>query len=107
MFNLIIAQAAVPAAGGVNAKILNFLPFILIIAVFYFLMIRPQQKQQKQMKLMISEAKKGDEVMMAGGMYGTIVDATPTDVQVEVAKGVVIKFARTAIQSIKGYQLKK
>lgn len=59
------------SSGGAGA-LLSFLPFILIIAIFYFLIIRPQQKKQKDQQAMLDSLKKGDRVVTAGGMYGTI-----------------------------------
>ena len=70
-----IAYAAQGQAPSDMNPLLNFLPFILIFAVFYFLLIRPQQKRQQELQKMVSELKKGDRVVTAGGVIGTITSA--------------------------------
>ncbi len=107
MFSFILAQTAAAPAAAKSNPIMNFLPFILVIAIFYFLLMRPQQKQQKLLKKMIAEVKKGDQVVLAGGLYGTIIEVKPAEILVEVAQGVVMTYARSSIQSIKGYEVKK
>lgn len=63
-----------PAGGGQENMLVSFLPFILIFVVFYFLLIRPQQKKQKEHQKMLAGLKKGDAVITAGGLLGRIVD---------------------------------
>ncbi|MCA1907631.1 MAG: preprotein translocase subunit YajC [Magnetospirillum sp.] len=94
------AQAAAPAgglAGGVEA----FLPLILIFVVFYFLMIRPQQKRMKAHKEMLSALRRGDRVVLGGGIMGQVAKVTSdTEVQVEIADGVKVRVVRSAIQEV-------
>ena len=59
-----------PAGGG--NPLMQFMPIILMFAIFYFLLIRPQQKKQKQLQLMIKSLKKGDRVLTTGGILGTV-----------------------------------
>lgn len=65
-----------PSGGGASqggpAALLSFLPFVLIIGIFYFLIMRPQQKKQKEQQRMIDALRKGDKVLTSGGFYGTI-----------------------------------
>jgi preprotein translocase subunit YajC len=76
-----------------------FLPLILLFAIFYFLMIRPQQKRQKEHKALLANLRKGDQVITAGGMYGRITGITDTVVTVEVAEKVRVKVARGQIST--------
>jgi preprotein translocase subunit YajC len=90
------AQAA---AGGPSSVISLALPFILL-AVFYFLMIRPQQKRVKEHKAMVEALKKGDEVLTNGGLGGTITKVGDGFVQVEVANNVEVTVQQNSIASL-------
>jgi preprotein translocase subunit YajC len=85
------------AASGQGGQIMAFLPLILLFAVFYFLLIRPQQKRAKTHKQFIENLKKGDRVVTSGGMYGTITGVTDDSVTVEVAEKVRVKVLKSAI----------
>ena len=76
---------------------ITFLYIIVIIAVFYFLWIRPQQKQRKAMIEMLGTLKPGDEVLTAGGMVGTVRAIGDETIDVEIAEGVIAKFTKPAI----------
>ncbi len=90
-----------PPGGGQGAPpgnpLLSFLPLIVIFAIFYFLLIRPQQKRQKEHKKFLEALKKGDEVITNGGIYGRVVDIDGNVVSLEVAKNVVIRVAKSQI----------
>ena len=90
-----IAYAA-DAAGGAGG-FASFLPLILIFVVFYFLLIRPQQKQAKMHRQFLSDLKTGDKVITRGGMHGTITGLTDTVVTLEIAKEIRVKVSRDAI----------
>ena len=93
-----IAYAAGPAAGaGGGAGIASFIPLILIFVVFYFLLIRPQQKQAKQHQQFLSDLKNGNKVVTKGGIHGTITGMTDSVITVEIADNVRIKLSRSAI----------
>lgn len=66
------AQDQAAQAGGETSTLLSFLPLILIFVIFYFLLIRPQQKRQRELQKMIEGLKKGDRVVTSGGIIGTI-----------------------------------
>jgi preprotein translocase subunit YajC len=92
---LILAlQAAQP--GGIAL----FLPLILIMVIFYFLMIMPAQRRQKKTAQMLKELKNGDKVVTNGGIYGTIVGLETDSVQLRIAEQVKIKVARNAIAGL-------
>lgn len=92
-----VAYAAGPAIGGGAGGFASFIPLILIFVVFYFLLIRPQQKQAKQHQAFLNDLKKGNKVMTKGGIHGTITALTDTVVTLEIAKDVAIKVSRDAI----------
>ncbi len=93
-----VAHAAGPALGGGGAAGFgSFIPLILIFVVFYFLLIRPQQKQAKQHQAFLSALKKGSRVITKGGLHGVITELDDGVVKLEVANGVVVKVSRDAI----------
>ena len=79
------------------STITMFLPLVLIMAVFYFLMIRPAQKQRKNVAEMLKNLKVGDKVVTNGGIYGTIAGLEDDAVQLRIAEQVKVKVARSAI----------
>lgn len=86
------------AAGGAGG-IASFIPLILIFAVFYFMLIRPQQKQAKLQQQFLNELKNGNKVVTKGGIHGTVVGLTESVVTLEIADNVRIKVARAFIGS--------
>jgi len=93
-------QAQGAAEGGGMSGIMSFLPFVAIIAIFYFLIIRPQNKKQKETQKMLSALKKGDKIVTIGGIHGTIQSVKEQTVIVKVDDGIKIEFSRTAISSV-------
>jgi preprotein translocase subunit YajC len=91
------AQAAGASPGG---DLLTFLPMIAIFVVFYFLLIRPQQKRAKETRAMLESLQKGDEVITAGGIVGKISKLTDQYAAVEIAPSVEISVQRGAIAQI-------
>jgi preprotein translocase subunit YajC len=85
------------AQGGQSAMIYQLLMWAGIIGVFYFFMIRPQQKKQKDQKAFLSALKKGDEVVTIGGLHATVVSVYESTVTVEIDKGIKLKFDKSAI----------
>ncbi len=77
-----------------------FVPLILLFVVFYFLLIRPQQKQQKARKEMLSNLKKGDRVVTIGGIYGVIKELDDTVMSLRVADNMNLKLARAAVDRV-------
>lgn len=95
------AQAAgAPAASGTDA-IMSLLPLVLIFVVFYFLLIRPQQKKMKEHRAMLDALRRGDRVVTGGGIIGTIVKVGSDDeLQVEIAEGVRVRVMRPTITAV-------
>jgi len=76
---------------------MQFLPFILIIVVFYFFMIRPQMKKQKELRKFRESLKKGDKVITTGGIYGKVAEVKEAYVVIEIAHDVKVKVDKSAI----------
>ncbi|KAA0676860.1 preprotein translocase subunit YajC [Roseomonas genomospecies 6] len=94
------AQTAAPAAGGAD-MIVQFLPLILIFVVFYFLLIRPQQKKMKEHKSMLEAIRRGDRVVTGGGIIGTVTKVGPEDeLQVEIAENVRVRVMRATVNIV-------
>src|SRR3989338_8087573 len=96
-----IAQAAAPSAGGSSNMLVSFLPLILMFVIFYLLLIRPQQKRQKALQLMIKNLKKGDKVTTSGGMIGTVLGVAEDKVVLKVGENEVkLEFEKSAISGL-------
>jgi len=95
-----MAQSADAPPGGAMGPIMNLLFPIILIAAFYFLLIRPQTKRAKEHKQMVEGLKKGDEVVTGGGMLGRITDIGENFLQVEIADGVQVKVQKQAVGSL-------
>src|SRR3546814_11312722 len=99
---MLISPAYAQAAGGGGGDpFMTFLPIILIFVVFYFLLIRPQQKKAKQHREMVSALRRGDKVVTAGGMIGTVTKIiSDTEALVELAEGVRVRVVRHTISDV-------
>jgi preprotein translocase subunit YajC len=93
------AQTTAPATGPMGG-VLGFLPFVVIFAVFYFLLIRPQSKRAKDHRTMVSAVGAGDEVVTSGGILGKVTDADEQHLTVEIADGVRVKVQRPTITQV-------
>ena len=99
MISTAYAQAAGGAAGGDMFG--AFLPLILIFVVFYFLLIRPQQKKQKEHQGKLSNIRRGDKILTGGGFYGTVTKViSDTELQVELAEGVKVRVAKGTVMDV-------
>lgn len=85
------------SGGGSNSLVGVIVPFVIMFAVFYFLLIRPQQKKQKSRTSMLRELKKGDKIVTIGGLHGTIVEITNDIVVLRVNDVTKLTFDRSAI----------
>lgn len=94
---LFFMQPAAGGAGGQSNPIVAFLPLILVFVVFYFFMIRPQMKKQKEMNNYRSSLKRGDKVITTGGIYGRIYEVKDNHVTIEVGGDVKLKVDKNAV----------
>lgn len=90
-------QAAGAASSGGLGQLAQFAPLVLIFVVFYFLLIRPQQKQAKKHQEYLNNLKVGNKVITKGGIHGQVTGLTDTVVTIEIAKDIRIKVSRDAI----------
>ncbi len=88
--------AAAPQGGG----FMEFLPLIALLAVFYFLILRPQQKRAKEHAALVAALQKGDEVATVGGILGKVTKVGEENVLVEIASGVEVQVQKPAIQNV-------
>ena len=100
MVDFAYAMAQSPSGGGSGAVMTQLLFFAAIFAIFYFLLIRPQQKTKRDRETMLSAVKPGDRVVMSSGLHGTVVKLTDHGVTVKVADQVRLEFDRSAIGRI-------
>ncbi len=99
--SLTLAAAAPAAPGGAAAFIMQIFPFLLIFVIFYFLMIRPQQKRVKDHQAMIAAVKKGDEVITAGGIRGRVTRIIDErEAEVEIAQGVKVRVVKSTLSQV-------
>jgi len=88
------------APGGGSSPVMQFVPLIAIFGIFYFLVIRPNSKKQKDLQKMLSELKKGDEVATQGGVIGKITGIKDNEVTLQVQEGVRIRVLRSAVTGV-------
>jgi len=99
--SIAISQNAYSKAYSGADMLTSFLPLILIFVVFYFLLIRPQQKKQKEHKAMLAAVRRGDKIVTAGGLIGTVAKVIGDDeLSVEIAEGVKVKVARGMVSTV-------
>jgi preprotein translocase subunit YajC len=98
---LMMAQA-VPAgeAGGTAQILMGIMPWLLIFVIFYFLMIRPQQRRVKQHQATLAAIKKGDQVVTGGGIRGKVTKVTDDEAEVEIASNVRIRVIKSTISHV-------
>lgn len=103
LFSTAYAAGEAPAASsGLMSNIVQFAPMVLIFAVFYFLLIRPQQKRQQEVKQQQSQIRRGDKIVTAGGIMGVVTRAQEgnNEIEVEIAQNVRVNIIRTTISTI-------
>ena len=95
---LMIMQAA--PSGGAGAAIPQFAPLIFIFVIFYFLMIRPQQRRVKEHQSAIAAIKKGDDVITGGGIRGRVTKVSDDEAEIEIAQGVKVRVIKSTITQV-------
>ncbi|WP_054008577.1 preprotein translocase subunit YajC [Cypionkella psychrotolerans] len=95
------AFAQTAGAAGAGSAFASFLPLVLIFAIMYFLLIRPQQKKMKDLKAMVDSLRRGDQVLTQGGIIGKVTKVGDDGVlEVEIAEGVKVKMPRHTISQV-------
>ena len=94
----LIAAAAAPS--GTAAFFMNIFPLLLVFIIFWFLMIRPQQKRMREHQAQIAAVKKGDRVVTGGGLIGKVVKVTDNEVEVELGQGVRVTAVKSTLTQV-------
>jgi len=93
-------QTAPAASNGTTQLLLGIAPWLLIFAIFYLVMIRPQQRQVKAQRDAIAAVKKGDDVITAGGIRGRVTKVSDDEAEVEIAQGVKVRVIKSTISQV-------
>lgn len=97
---LTLAQAAPPAGAPPQSPLSTLVPFACIGVIFYFLIIRPQQKRQREQNDLIASVKTGDTIVTSSGIHGIVTNVKETTLMVKVADNVKIEFDKAAVASV-------
>ena len=95
-----INYAHAQAAAQQPSMLASFIPLILIFLIFYFLLIRPQQKKQKEHKVLLDSIQRGDEILSSGGILGKVTKVDNDKLTVEIAKGVNVTVLRSTVADV-------
>ena len=93
---------SIGGSGSGSGTLLSLVPFVLIFVIFYFMLILPQQKKQKQQRAMLGAIKKGDKVITASGIWGTVTNLGKDTVTLQIADNTKIKMQREHIARLRG-----
>ena len=95
-----INYAHTQAAAQQPSMLASFIPLILIFLIFYFLLIRPQQKKQKEHKVLLDSIQRGDEILSSGGILGKVLKVDNDKLTVEISKGVNVTIIRSTVADV-------
>ena len=98
-----INYAHAQAAAQQPSMLASFIPLILIFLIFYFLLIRPQQKKQKEHKILLDSIQRGDEILSSGGILGKVIKVDNDKLTVEISKGVNVTIIRSTVADAVSY----
>jgi len=97
---LYLAQTPAPSPSGAGSGLLGMLPFVFLIVIMYYVMIRPQMRRQKEAAKLVSSLKTGDRVVTASGIHGLISNVKDTTVIVKVADNVKLEMEKSAVTNV-------
>ena len=95
-----INYAHAQVAAQQPSMLASFIPLILIFLIFYFLLIRPQQKKQKEHKILLDSIQRGDEILSSGGILGKVIKVDNDKLTVEISKGVNVTIIRSTVADV-------
>lgn len=101
---LLVSSTVAFAEGSAAPAFVQFIPLILVFAIFYFLLIAPMRKRQKALQRLIEDLKKGDRVVTNGGLYGTVAAVEDKVVVLKLAENVKVRVAKSAISGHEGQE---
>jgi preprotein translocase subunit YajC len=97
---LFLAQTPAPSPAAAGSGLLGMLPFVFLIVIMYYVMIRPQMRRQKEQAKLVSALKTGDRVVTASGIHGLISNVKETTVIVKVADNVKLEMEKSAVTNV-------
>lgn len=100
MTSLLYADTVSAGSAQAPSPLVSFVPLLVIFVIFYFLLIRPQQKKMKVHQKMVDGIKKGDSVITSGGLYAKVVSVGDTTVEVKIADNVQVKMLKSAVSEV-------
>ena len=103
VFNHLLVAMGTPAQGAPSPWV-QLMPFALVLAIFYFVILLPMKRKQQKVETFLAALKSGDRIVTSGGMYGTITRVSDTSVQLQVADKVRIEVSRNAIVGYQGQE---
>jgi preprotein translocase subunit YajC len=98
--DMLLMSPPAGAGGQQTDPIMQFLPLVLIVAVFWFFIIRPQKKRQKERQELVNKMDKGDKVVTSSGIHGKVVALEDSTILVEVAENVKLRFEKSAVTTV-------
>ena len=98
--DFLISDAYAQVGGEAGGSLFSLLPLVVIFVLFYFLLIRPQQKRAKQHKEMVAALSKGEEVVTNGGLLGKVIEVDDNFITVEISSGLNVKVQRQAVSKV-------
>ena len=98
--DFLISDAFAQAGGEAGGSLFSLLPLVVIFVLFYFLLIRPQQKRAKQHKEMVAALSKGEEVVTNGGLLGKVTDVDDNFISLEISSGLTVKVQRQSVSQV-------
>jgi preprotein translocase subunit YajC len=101
--SLVVAMGT-PPQGGAPSVWVQFIPFLLVLAIFYFIILMPMKKRQQKVQSFLDALKVGDRVITSGGIYGSVTKLNEQSLQLQIANNVRIEVARTAIVGYQGQE---
>ncbi|MGE5500675.1 MAG: preprotein translocase subunit YajC [Ignavibacteriales bacterium] len=90
-----------PSAGGTQGILIQLAPLVLLFVLFYFMLIRPQQRRMKEHQAMVAGLKRGDTVVLSSGIIGKVVRVEEAEIGVEVAQGVTVKVVKAMVSEVR------
>lgn len=100
MIDIAYAQGGGVDAGSPLGMFVQFLPILLVFVIFYFLLIRPQTKRQRELRKMVENLKRGDRVLTSGGLYGEVMDLKEKSVVLKIADNVKAEFTKQSVVGV-------
>ena len=104
MISYLYAESAATAQGASPSPLISMMPLVVIFVIFYFLLIRPQQKKMKEHKKMVADLKKGDRIITSSGFYAVVVGIGESTLEIKLAENLKVKILKSSVSEVLGNQ---